>query len=520
MKRLIAIAVLIFLPFGSAWADTHTADSCSRTDVNTAISAAANGDIVYVPAGDCEWTSGIEITNAIDIRGATTTVSATSSCTPASETCIRVNLAGVNGPLGGADNAIFWFAPDATAVAAVDELTETATIGVSGITFTGDSTSYKYAIQIYNHTNPKIRRVRIHHNKFVTLNRAVGGPHGYVHGLFDNNTLYDTNTCYAEGASYGSFDNDRSLPGSGKGWYVEDNTIVSTGSVNDVWIGGGNNEGGAIVYRYNSFSGVIAGTCDYIDIHGNQIGINAGQFTEIYGNNITATLSGGACNRLTYVRGGQVREFYNIMAGTGGKIQVVEEYGDEYSNDGHPDNRCTTPGGESKQVCTDSCICQKVHNSYFWNNRRTTSGSVVNAETTTGSFNDGQRDDYYHLNNNVLNDPPEVDENTEFYNMNASFDGTTGVGCGTLAGRPATCTTGVGYWATTQSCSDLTGMVGVSPTTPISGTLYKCTSTNTWTAYYTPYTYPHPLRGPFYSTATIGAGPTWTLGSGATATIH
>lgn len=37
-------------------------------------------------------------------------------------------------------------------------------------------------------------------------------------------------------------------------------------------------------------------------------------------------------------------------------------------------------------------------------------------------------------------------------------------------------------------------MVGTSPATPIAGTLYRCYPTNTWTAYYTPYTYPHPLR--------------------------
>jgi len=34
---------------------------------------------------------------------------------------------------------------------------------------------------------------------------------------------------------------------------------------------------------------------------------------------------------------------------------------------------------------------------------------------------------------------------------------------------------------------------GASAAYPINGTLYKCTSTNTWTSYYTPYTYPHPL---------------------------
>ncbi len=88
-----------------------------------------------------------------------------------------------------------------------------------------------------------------------------------------------------------------------------------------------------------------------------------------------------------------------------------------------------------------------------------------------------------------------------FMQRTAAFDGTiesvgtdSGVGCGTLANRPTTCTTGVGYWATSQSCSDLTGMVGVAPQTPIAGTLYKCTATDIWESYYTPYTYPHPLR--------------------------
>lgn len=64
------------------------------------------------------------------------------------------------------------------------------------------------------------------------------------------------------------------------------------------------------------------------------------------------------------------------------------------------------------------------------------------------------------------------------------------MGFGTLARRPTTCPTnpenafgmgvaGVGYFATDSGPQ---------------GTLYTC-SANTWTVYYTPYTYPHPLVG-------------------------
>jgi hypothetical protein len=49
------------------------------------------------------------------------------------------------------------------------------------------------------------------------------------------------------------------------------------------------------------------------------------------------------------------------------------------------------------------------------------------------------------------------------------------MGVGTIAARPATCTVGVGYWATDEQ------------------KFYKCNSTNVWTLHYQPLTYPHPL---------------------------
>ena len=68
-----------------------------------------------------------------------------------------------------------------------------------------------------------------------------------------------------------------------------------------------------------------------------------------------------------------------------------------------------------------------------------------------------------------------------------SFNGTVGVGHGTLAARPSTCTAGVAYFATDQGSWNQSGN-GFG-----NGVLYTCTATNTWTLYYTPLCYPHPL---------------------------
>jgi len=68
------------------------------------------------------------------------------------------------------------------------------------------------------------------------------------------------------------------------------------------------------------------------------------------------------------------------------------------------------------------------------------------------------------------------------------FNGTSGTGFGTLANRPTTCTPSVGYWTTDQGNWNQSGSGG-------QGKLFVCTATNTWSLYYTPYTYPHPLTG-------------------------
>jgi len=96
---------------------------------------------------------------------------------------------------------------------------------------------------------------------------------------------------------------------------------------------------------------------------------------------------------------------------------------------------------------------------------------------------------YNHLLQlDVASGYPTIRENHEFYNQKTPFDGTAGVGVGKLADRPKTCTPGVAYWATEQGEWDSTHE---GP----DGQLYVCTAPNTWSFYYKPYTYPHPLVG-------------------------
>lgn len=73
------------------------------------------------------------------------------------------------------------------------------------------------------------------------------------------------------------------------------------------------------------------------------------------------------------------------------------------------------------------------------------------------------------------------------------FSGTSGVGWGTLANRPSTCTQGTGYWATDQGNWNLSTQTLADGTSQ--GELFICGASG-WpgTASYVPYTYPHPLE--------------------------
>lgn len=521
MKKIIILFILLLVYPTTIYAacvgtttingDQYTAYDASYDCVALAVSDAESngyGNTVNIPAcaqGSCVWTSSVTITKDMIIKGA-----------GKDSTYIRNNIT----PSGSVYSGIFRFQPDATTLARIDSiLGDTAVFEISNITFDSESVvAYRCAIQMINTTNTTARRIKIHDNRFATMSMSIMTDGSNTAGVIYNNIFLDARGPKFGGIGVTGYDYNPMKLGDGEGWYVEDNTYTITGSIacTPMMCSNANNAGGYVL-RYNTASGtlksgdIVAAT----ETHGNQNSdIFSAQKTEMYGNSINVTQYA----ELHHIRGGPSVIFYNKHKNDDLRdIGLYEEYSDLASiSPRAPTNLC--PEVDGVQECGDSCVCGKVHG-YFWANQRYSDanswiGVTVQQDDTCYEYTNSTwctatyptKGDYP-----IHNNPREIVINREFFLdsrataydapssttlQNAgTFNGTSGVGCGTLDNRPTTCTTGVGYWATNQKCDDLTGMVGANPSTPISGTLYKCTSTDTWTSYYTPYTYPHPLRG-------------------------
>ena len=331
------------------------------------------------------------------------------------------------------------------------------------------------------------------------------------YGLIDNNTIISGKIIVTGPSNFSNMGTVWSTPinlGSVEAVYVEDNNF----SVDTVGNAGSNPPsshqimfdmkwGGKLVARYNTTTNIDAMT------HGIQANDERGvRKWEVYGNTYASTWS-------------QSDQFFESMSGSGlvyynqdlssvsgftdialiDLLRVRSSVGEWGYCDGVGAGSLRYDGdatGQAGWLCRDqvgagqdsfqwvetwdtsSVPTQSQAPAYFWSNpllNRTLPTAPVFETSAVANYIKPNRDYYWHT---------------------ASFDGTSGMGCGTLANRPATCTTGVGYWATTQSCTTLTGMVGTFPSTPISGILYMCGATG-WAdgTTYTPYTYPHPLRG-------------------------
>ena len=382
------------------------------------------------------------------------------------------------------------------------------TTRVSGFTFTS------CLVELTN--NPVAGKTfRIDHNSFYSaatwlqmglMQQGVcnGSPSTvlYPTGLLDHNTftnwrlLPEGTYCMLADGNMQHALHARSLPiGTGtEAIYIEDNNFIDTLGNPDFT---DSNYSGRYVARFNTAT--TAGGA--WEIHSVQGANRAVQYWEIYQNVVTNTGSNGFWYPLIFGRGGtgfiwgnQTSSNYtnDIM------LDNVRSMGDPGDGVGRCDgtsnwdeNSGTVTG--SGYACRDQIgrgpdttqwtpgqpFTEPLMPAYFWNNVKGTNTplsivldqacGVSNCFTAPG------------------HNPIDIVQNRDWYTQNTSFNGTSGVGVGILANRPASCTTGVAYWAIDQGNWNQSGN-GAGQ-----GVLYQCSAPNTWTLYYIPYVYPHPL---------------------------
>jgi hypothetical protein len=448
--KIILITALFLMRLVSSGA-TYTAVDASLAAVLTELAKTSNGDTVNVPAGTATWSSPLIISNCVSLIGA------------------GIGNTVITAAVTDANNGCISFRPNAAAKSA------NLLFRVSG--FTLDLNFTCNGIHLYNDTTAEMDKIRIDNNRVLNAGGVNAGRAVYVRGNFwgvaDNNSIENfLHAMDGEGFSAVQWDNLSIDLGAKKNFYFEDNILITTNA--NLFHAGGH--GGRYISRYNCMTNTLnANLLPAWDMHGNQPPDLPGQMVcEIYGNILDAARGVWMIDQ----RGGTLFMFCNQIkyVTDWGGIQVREEYLDS-----------NYPPGNSWVM--------HARDSYFWLIFR--NGTV---RTVIDSMTSNQYEDTYDLA-----------QNTDVWIQNTSYNGTTEIGIYVGTTLPAACTTGDGAWITTQNTSDISGMVGKNPATPISGTFYKATAPNTWTAFYTPYTYPHPLRGTTPPVATFGSG---TFGKG------
>jgi len=299
-------------------------------------------------------------------------------------------------------------------------------------------------------------------------------------GLFDHNTLTDV---WAPGfhgepcvLTYPAWTYPLTL-GTANALFIEDNHFVNTmGSNTFTQPDAGCSAN--IVFRYNFIDSYNSA------MHGIQGGHRGTRSWEFYGNVYTSIAFPTWV--VAQLRGG-TGVVYNNKIGNGfglphfildnprsfdgttyfGLCDGTSTFdGDRTDQHGYPCRDQIGRSTDAHQMSSGDYPAQSLSPAYFWNNKN--GATEIIALVGNASVNQYT----YHIR-----------ENRDFYNYNASFNGTAGVGSGLLANRPTTCTTntseaggGVAYWATDTN------------------TLYRCSAKHTWTVHYKPYTYPHPLQ--------------------------
>ena len=352
------------------------------------------------------------------------------------------------------------------------------------------------------HNDPRI----IDHNTFTgqsadarVLFFGENGTVTYFYGVVDHNRVTSSvSVSLAEMIGGPSSTAPTGTRGTANNMYFEDNTITITTQTN-AGLGCMDSWGGAsVVWRYNTTTNCL------LTSHGVTHGWGPVNW-EVYGNRFIVTSGAESgwqgCARCFHHQGAaETLVFDNVFTAFSGKddgaIAMTHYRSASPSIAGYQSSLGQCNGSSSNDGNRAGQLgypCRRqpgrdvngaLQPMYIWNNKWSDTGGLLGmvVENPWGQSNPSVFDhikpnrDYY----NAVSAGPQTSSVTP-------FNGTVGMGFGTLANRPPTCVTnpveaggGVGYFATNQGAQ---------------GTLYRCSAPNTWTAHYAPYTYPHPLQG-------------------------
>lgn len=472
--------LLISIPAGASCTGSGTNWTCgvgtTSSQVNSVIGSAADGATVTFDNGAYSWSSTITFSLS---RGITLTCASVGGCT--------VTTSGTTFGFGSGSS--------------------TKLYRISGFVFKSTTSSVVWTCPGGGCIGT-ITQFRIDHNTFnatfsgstpVLVMIGENTAKQYVYGVMDHNTVTCTESCYFLHWLNGTDNNPPPPPmGTVNNMFVEDNT-VTINSLTDLGTGCMDSWGqSAIVWRHNTSM-----NCRVIS-HG--VTHSGGPSNiEIYDNTIQETDSNGSgCYRCIHHQGSNTMlAFDNAFTTTGSKDgdpaaflhycslpgcidNGLQQCDGTQSRDGNRSPTSTYRGYPCwRQPGRD--VTGKYSPSYFWNNKWSDTGARIDM-----SYDDpGGSPDYSSQHIQMDREYFDAVSINPQSSPTSPFNGTTGMGFGTLANRPTTCTTssetafgngaaGVGYFATDDGAQ---------------GTLYTCSATNTWTAYYQPYTYPHPLTG-------------------------
>lgn len=309
----------------------------------------------------------------------------------------------------------------------------------------------QYHFAAFGSPSAPIMNLIVHDNAFTGATTRAIYLTGMEFGVFYKNTFsgnyisvsvigcgagtYAPGTCEEYPHAFGS----ASYP------YFEDNTFGNgTGAfVSET------GQGGRLVMRHNTITGYACSGCEVFDLHGDQ-GTGAGTVSEeIYHNSVDVGTAGTI--RWAHHRGGQAIIANNTIS------RSVAFNLSEYRSWGG--NGFCAPYPAPGQINNTT---EGIGPAFYFDN-------VAGGAQQVPTFSNGG------TNGGICGSDPPWGEN-QYLQLNRDYFLPQ---YGPAAALPSTCTAdGTTYYGTTDT-----------------DVIYKCTSTNTWTQFYVPYTYPHPLRG-------------------------